>query len=287
MKNYRRGEENEFSATMGAGGARKWFCVQQGDVGPEICLEVIRRVLPEKKIERIQMLNDQQTFASTYDAKSVRFDIYVQDDRQRRYDIEMQVVNEYNILQRARYYQSMNSIDAYEKGQDYREADDSYIIFFCLFDPLEQGLQKYTMHRHVDERPEIVLHDGSVNIFFDVRSLKQTVSPKMQQFLDVIAHRKIEDTDDFVVKLRQRIQMVKHDKKWRAEYMRLSLYEMDHRHELKEAREEGLNLGKEQGIIGTVQILKAMNLSNDEVIDKIMQQYHLTQEEAREYLAKS
>ncbi|WP_251548159.1 Rpn family recombination-promoting nuclease/putative transposase [Limosilactobacillus caecicola] len=250
-------------------------------------MEVIRRVLPEKKIERIQMLNDQQTFASTYDAKSVRFDIYVQDDRQRRYDIEMQVVNEYNILQRARYYQSMNSIDAYEKGQDYREADDSYIIFFCLFDPLEQGLQKYTMHRHVDERPEIVLHDGSVNIFFDVRSLKQTVSPKMQQFLDVIAHRKIEDTDDFVVKLRQRIQMVKHDKKWRAEYMRLSLYEMDHRHELKEAREEGLNLGKEQGIIGTVQILKAMNLSNDEVIDKIMQQYHLTQEEAREYLAKS
>lgn len=42
-----------------------------------------------------------------------------------------------------------------------------------------------------------------------------------------IAQRKVEATDPLVVKLKERIAVVKRNRKWRPEYMRRSVYEMD------------------------------------------------------------
>ena len=44
---------------------------------PQITLELLRRIFPELVIKDIKVLNSQQEIKSTYDAKSVRFDIYI------------------------------------------------------------------------------------------------------------------------------------------------------------------------------------------------------------------
>ena len=135
---------------------------------------------------------------------------------------------------RIRYYQTASSMEAYDKGQPYEKADDSYVIFFCNFDPFQLGEQRYILHKHIDGVPEYVVKDGQTDILFNVPSLKHDVNPKMQAFLDMIAQRKVEESDSLVVKLRKRMAVVKRNRKWRSEYMRRSVYEMDQ--EMREQR---------------------------------------------------
>ncbi|MBB1123640.1 Rpn family recombination-promoting nuclease/putative transposase [Limosilactobacillus albertensis] len=193
----------------------------------EICLELLRRILPDLNIKDIQYPNNQQEFSLAPDAKAVRFDIYTTDERNNHYDIEMQVVNEHNLAKRIRYYQAASTMEAYDKGKTYDFADNSYVIFFCNFDPFNLGFQCYTLHKHIDNAPEHIIRDGQTDILFNIPSSNHDVTPKMQAVLDLIAQRNIEEPDAFVVKLRERMRKVKQNRKWRAEYMRLSMYEMD------------------------------------------------------------
>ena len=64
---------------------------------PQITLELLRRIFPELVIKDIKVLNSQQEIKSTYDAKSVRFDIYIEDRDNNHYDIEMQVADHHNL----------------------------------------------------------------------------------------------------------------------------------------------------------------------------------------------
>ena len=200
----------------------------------DICLEVLRRILPDLHIKKIKLPNNQQEFAVAPDAKAVRFDIYTTDEQGNHYDIEMQVADHHNIAKRIRYYQTASSMEAYDKGQPYEQADDSYVIFFCNFDPFQLGQQRYVLHKHIDEIPEQIIEDGQTDILFNVPSLRHDVDPKMQAFLDMIAQRKVEATDPLVVKLKERMAIVKRNRKWRSEYMRRSVYEMDQ--EMREKR---------------------------------------------------
>ena len=193
----------------------------------EICLELLRRILPDLNIKDIQYPNNQQELSLAPDAKAVRFDIYTTDERNNHYDIEMQVVNEHNLAKRIRYYQAASTMEAYDKGKTYDFADNSYVIFFCNFDPFNLGFQCYTLHKHIDNAPEHIIRDGQTDILFNIPSSNHDVTPKMQAVLDLIAQRNIEEPDAFVVKLRERMRKVKQNRKWRAEYMRLSMYEMD------------------------------------------------------------
>ncbi|MBB1078765.1 Rpn family recombination-promoting nuclease/putative transposase [Limosilactobacillus sp. STM2_1] len=99
----------------------------------EICLEVIRRVLPDLDIQKIEIPNAQKEMKFAPDAKGIRFDIYTKDAHNNRYDVEMQMENKTNLIKRMRYYQAVNALDSYEKGKDYLKANDSYVIFFLLF----------------------------------------------------------------------------------------------------------------------------------------------------------
>ena len=207
----------------------------------DICLEVLRQILPDLHIKKIDLPNNQQEIALAPDAKAVRFDIYTTDEQGNHYDIEMQVADHHNIAKRIRYYQTASSMEAYDKGQPYEKADDSYVIFFCNFDPFQLGEQRYILHKHIDGVPEYVVKDGQTDILFNVPSLKHDVNPKMQAFLDMIAQRKVEESDSLVVKLRKRMAVVKRNRKWRSEYMRRSVYEMD-----QEMREQRIKEDEEQ-----------------------------------------
>ena len=213
-----------------------------------ITLEVLRRVLPDLNIKLVKQVVSQQEFTSSHDAKGVRLDIYVEDDQHNRYDIEMQVVDKRNLPQRICFYHANLAMDCYEKGQNYATADNSYVIFFCCFDPFGFGDQEYQIERQIKDHPDTAYVDGEQTLVFDVTSLRQEVNPKLQQFLDVIANRQVGDDDDFIVQLEKRITFVKQNRKWRREYMQRSLYEMDIENSIALAKEQGLEQGLSQGL---------------------------------------
>ena len=95
--------------------------------------------------------------------------MYVHDDQGRIYDIEMQCSNNRNELpKRTRYYQAMIDMAEAEKGQDYQDLKESYIIFICTFDPFKQGNPMYTFRNLCIENKELELEDKTTTLNFPI-----------------------------------------------------------------------------------------------------------------------
>ena len=111
---------------------------------PELCRELLQRILPDLKIDHIEYPELQKNIDVDRDARSVRLDVYVKDDEGVVYDIEMQIINTRELPKRSRYYQSMIDLQLIDKGQHYKNLNRSYIIFICQFDLYEKGRHIYT-----------------------------------------------------------------------------------------------------------------------------------------------
>ena len=72
--------------------------------------------------------------------KGIRLDVYARDEKNTCYDIEMQLLSD-ALSQRSRYYHSQMDMELLERGEDYENLPDSYVIFVCDFDPF--GGEKY------------------------------------------------------------------------------------------------------------------------------------------------
>ena len=69
---------------------------------PWICKELLQRILPELEIDHIEYPELQKAIKSDVDARSVRLDVYVKDNKNTVYDIEMQVSNTKELPKRSR-----------------------------------------------------------------------------------------------------------------------------------------------------------------------------------------
>lgn len=94
---------------------------------PELCKELLQRILPDLEIDHIEYPESQKAIRADVDAKSVRLDVYVRDGKGTVYDIEMQVVDTKELSKRTRYYQSMIDLQMIDKGQPYKLLKPSYI----------------------------------------------------------------------------------------------------------------------------------------------------------------
>ena len=111
---------------------------------PELCKELLQRILPDLNIERIEYPELQKNINVDMDAHSVRLDVYVKDDKETVYDIEMQVSDTKELPKRSRYYQGMIDLQLVDAGQHYKKLNKSYIIFICPFDLYGKGRHIYT-----------------------------------------------------------------------------------------------------------------------------------------------
>lgn len=87
---------------------------------PELCKELLQRILPDLNIDRIEYPELQKAIKPDMDARSVRLVVYVKDNKNTVYDIEMQVSDTKELPERSRYYQSMIDLQLIDKGQYYK-----------------------------------------------------------------------------------------------------------------------------------------------------------------------
>ncbi|WP_374940970.1 Rpn family recombination-promoting nuclease/putative transposase [Clostridium mucosae] len=100
--------------------------------------------LLEIEIEKIEMPENQKTIDLLLESKGIRLDIYVEDENNIVYNVEMQRRKHRNLPKRLRYYQGNIDLDLISKGDDYRKLARRYIIFICTFDLFKAGRHKYT-----------------------------------------------------------------------------------------------------------------------------------------------
>ena len=228
---------------------------------PELCKELLQRILPELKIDRIEYPELQKSIKPDADARSVRLDVYVKDNKNTVYDIEMQVSDKKELPERSRYYQSMIDLQLIDKGQFYKKLNRSYIIFICQFDVFGKGRHIYTFENICKEDNSIFMKDGAVKIFLNANGTQDDVGKELKAFLDYVAGKKSEDS--FVEKLEEAVKEAKKNREWRHEYMTLLMRD-----------KENVEKGKELMIVNALQTTKSVKQTSF-----ILQ---LTEQEVRE-----
>ena len=192
---------------------------------PELCKELLQRILPDLDIDHVEYPELQKTIKEDFDAKGVRLDAYVNDGKGTVYDIEMQAVTSKYLPKRTRYYQSMIDLQLVDKGQDYDTLNNSYIIFICLSDLFGKNRYMYTFENVCEEDSEVILNDGSKKVFLNADGKNGAVSEELKAFLDYVAGRPSEDT--FVKKLKRAVEKAKKNREWRHEYMTLLMRDQE------------------------------------------------------------
>ena len=206
---------------------------------PKYCKPFLETIL-NIKISRIEYPEDQKTINLSLDAKSIRLDVYVEDDSNTVYNIEMQNGHHKNLPKRTRYYQGMIDLNLLDKGMDYTQLKQSFVIFVCTFDPFHIGRHVYTFENRCAEDPDLLLNDGTQKIILNTKGIFDDVRPELKRLLNFIDGRQPEDA--FTQDLSEAVESAKRNEKWRHDYMTLQMaYDEKYR--------EGLTRGRENGII--------------------------------------
>lgn len=77
-------------------------------------------MLPGLEIDRIEHPQLQKRIRPDTDAKSIRLDVYVKDDKNTAYNTEMQAADTKELPKRSRYYQGMPDLQMIDRGRQIR-----------------------------------------------------------------------------------------------------------------------------------------------------------------------
>lgn len=108
----------------------------------ELCKQLLENIL-NIKIRDIVYVDYEETIQMTAKSKGIRLDIYVEDDDNTVFNLEMQTTTYKELPKRSRYYQGIIDLNMIEKGESYDILKESYVIFICTFDFFEKGRSVY------------------------------------------------------------------------------------------------------------------------------------------------
>ena len=204
----------------------------------ELCKHLLEIIL-QKKIKDIRYTELQKTIDLQYDAKSIRLDVYVEDDLDSVYNIEIQTTDEKNLPKRSRFYQGMIDLNILNKGESYNKLKKSYVIFICNYDPFGKGRCFYRFENVCVDDPSLKLKDDSVKIMINPygNDTKQ-FGKGFVALMDFLKTGQISDT--YTETLKDEITEVKVSEEWRRRYMKLLIRD-----------QENIEIGKELGELST------------------------------------
>ena len=209
---------------------------------PEICRETLERILGIK-ISRVEVSRE-KSIVYNPEYKGVRLDIYAEDEKHTHYDVEMQALPHASIEKRARYYHSQIDMELLLSGTLYSNLPDTYVIFICDFDPMDQGKYRYTQKKICEEIPELSMADGAHTIFLNTKGTNDDeVSPDLVRFLKYVgtplSDSEKDFEDAFIQKLQSAVREIKASREMGARYM--TFLEL-----LNDERETGRKEGQEE-----------------------------------------
>lgn len=123
------------------------------------CVQYILRIILDKQDLIVEEVHSQQNVDLFY-GRSVRLDVFAKDSAGKIYDIEIQRTDSGAIPQRARYNSAMLDYHSLNKGEDYKNLPETYVIFITENDVLKGGEQIYFIERTIQKSGKL-FNDGS------------------------------------------------------------------------------------------------------------------------------
>ena len=235
----------------------------------ELCEKVLRLFLHD--IIKIKQITSQSSIDNFLKSKAVRLDVLVEDYEGNHYDLEMQVVSRDSIAKRMRMHQASIDVSTFEKGEDYKDAKKTIIIFICMSDPIGKGLPIYTFKNLCVEDPSIKLDDDTLKIIVAPQNWEKVVgNDALKALLKYLWDGS--KTDKFTEELDMQVKDIKYDRV-------ISNDSLSYYYKMYDAKKIGREEGREEGIReGTLVTARKMKAKNCD-ISFIAEMTGLTREE--------
>lgn len=204
---------------------------------PDLCLQVVE-MITNFKIKHISYPEREKTIDARIDSKGIRLDVFVEDEHNRSFDLEMQISNAHDLLKRTRYYQGLIDLEKLKKGNHYSSLGESFIIFICPFQLFGQNQHKYIWQTKCINNPNISDTDGVTKIFLSTKGSDFDISTDLLNFLQYVDNSTV--SDNFTNRLNCAVEMVKSSEKVRLDFMTFQMA-------LLESKLEGEEIGREKG----------------------------------------
>ena len=224
-----------------------------------LCKRLIEKIL-HIKIRKIMFPETEKGINVRRDSKSVRLDVYVEDDKGTLYDIEMQTTDYADpaeLPKRTRYYQAMMDMDVLNKGEFYTKLRKTYIILICTFDPFDRNLSQYTFRETCAEDATLEMGDETTKIFLNSKGKREGIDSDLAAFLDYIEGKA--PKGKFTETIADAVEVAKENKEMKVEYM---TYYMELRRREERGMEKGMEKGRKEGMEkGRMEALKSLVVS--------------------------
>ena len=217
---------------------------------PEICRLFLEALLG-KPIAKIEYISKQQDVSDSYTSHGIRLDVYLRDEANTVYSVEMQNGGGIVLFQRIRYYQGMIDRHNLQKSEHYSKLPETFIIMICTADLIGRGLAVYKRRITIDGCEDYDYDDGTHVYLLNSAYTVENADTAILEFLRCI---KTNDTNsgDYTSMLMKEvcpaIAEVRSDPGKEAEYMTWQTKLMDIEYYAKqEGRAEGRAEGREEG----------------------------------------
>ena len=243
----------------------------------DITKELLELIL-DIKISSVRV-NKQEVIDLTADGRSVRLDVYAEDDENEVFDVEMQTTRQKNLPKRSRYYQGMIDLNLINRGDDLKKLKKSFVIFICMSDPFP-GYNRciYTFENICREEAGLTLSDETYKVFLNADGTKGNASDELKDFLHLL--RDGYGKSRLVKKIEEQVVKAREHKEWRLEYM--TLYMRD-----RQNREEGFEQGLKEERKNTIKSALSAGMTVDSIVKMFGYSVEEVQAVADEYLAAS
>ena len=238
------------------------FDAATGDL--ETCRIIIELSLGIR-IRNIAWKEGQKVIRNLPGNRGIRMDFYVEDDRGRVFDVEMQKRNEGNIPKRTRFYQALIDAPMLKSGErGFDSLKPAYIVVICGFDLYGYGLYRYTFDNRCKELPDLVMGDECSKIILNTKGESEAgVDRALIDFLHYVEKSSDEnvpeDCDERLKHLHKKIHQIKMSEEIGVSYMK-----MEERDRLirAEGRAEG-----EARLVGVIRKKVSKNMSAADIAD--------------------
>ena len=248
----------------------------------DICIRFLEALL-QVKIRDIKYIGVEKGLKETYLGRGIRLDVYVEDDNNTIYNIEMQVSSDDNefLGNRIRYYQALIDSAILKRGDNYKDLKNLYIIFICPFVLFNGERQVYFFKNYCKDDKEIKLEDGVTKILISTKGKEEeTLDKDLKAFMYYINGVLLDN--DFVKTLDTRIGEIKQKEIERSFYMQYELrLREEHEAGKREGKREGFSYGK---VIATVDNIRLFMENINISADKVMQMLKVPEKEQDLYL---
>ena len=254
---------------------------------------VLLEIIFNRKFGKLQVVPQKVYYGADPEKHGIRLDVYLEEEISSETlleeaiiaDIEPESASKENekesLPKRVRFYHSKIDANILGSGADYRSLKKVIVVMIMPFDPFDYDQVIYTIQNTCLEVPELPFDDGAKTMFLYTRGKHGNVSRGVKELLHYMEESTEENaTNEALREIHGMVSRVKQKVEVSREYMKwIELQRMWQRQGYESGRLEGQVEGE---IIGRIKVARKYGISEQEVVRELMEEYHLTEEEAEE-----